>query len=638
MKIESVRIENFRSFKDQTILFDDYTSFVGSNGAGKSTVFHALNLFFRQNKDTQTDLMKLSASDFHHSDTNKEIKITVTFSSLSNEAKEELSDYVRQEKLIVTAVAKYDPVTEKAEVRQFGNRLGMTEFRSYFEMDKQGASAADLKAHFKTLQESHTGLDSAASKPNMVAALHKFETENPDKCTLIPSEDQFYGVSRGANKLAPHIQWIFVPAIKDATEESEESTRSALGQLLARTVRAQVSFDDKVKALRDNVRAEYQNLLDAEQTTLDTISQSLEKRLGAWSHPNISATIQWKQDPDRSIKIEEPLAGLKVGERGFEGDLSRFGHGLQRSYMLALLQELSTISTGNVPNLIMGVEEPELFQHPPQARYLAETLMELSQSNSQVVICTHSPLFVPGSNVDRVRLVNESGNPSETKIKSFRYSDLASLLDSVGEKLYTETGLVAKLYPTLTPIVNELFFCKKLILVEGQEDLAYISSYLMLADQMKEFRRYGVHVVPVNGKSNLIKPVAIANLLELPVMVVFDADTDKTRDFEVQKHKKDNKSILSLLGHYNNNEWPDSNLIQDNLTCWKSNLTDTIAEELGQSFKKHEDEAALSYGNAGNLNKNPLAIAKALELAWNDNVKSQNLLDLVDRIVGFAKS
>lgn len=87
MKIESIRLENFRSFKDETVNFDDYTCFIGPNGVGKSTVFHALNLFFRQNKDSQTDLMKLSANDFHHFNTDEDIRITVTFSALSEQAK-----------------------------------------------------------------------------------------------------------------------------------------------------------------------------------------------------------------------------------------------------------------------------------------------------------------------------------------------------------------------------------------------------------------------------------------------------------------------------------------------------------------------------------------------------------------------
>lgn len=76
MKIESVRIENFRSFKDETIYFDDYTCFVGANGCGKSTILNALNIFFRQDKDCTTDLSKLSVEDFHHKNVGDPIKIT----------------------------------------------------------------------------------------------------------------------------------------------------------------------------------------------------------------------------------------------------------------------------------------------------------------------------------------------------------------------------------------------------------------------------------------------------------------------------------------------------------------------------------------------------------------------------------
>src|SRR5699024_1627009 len=165
-----------------------------------------------------------------------------------------------------------------------------------------------------------------------------------------------------------------------------------------------------------------------EQKTLDDISASLQNRLSNWAHPNITASIKWQQHPERSIRIEEPLAGLRVGERGFEGELSRFGHGLQRSYMLALLQELSMFESENIPVLIMGVEEPELFQHPPQARYLAEILFELANANSQIIICTHSPLFIPGDNFDKIRLACEKGEPSETKIKRLTYDSLLSEL------------------------------------------------------------------------------------------------------------------------------------------------------------------------------------------------------------------
>ena len=644
MKIESVRIENFRSYKDETIVLDDYTCFVGPNGSGKSTIIYALNVFFRQYKDSKTDLSKLTKDDFHHKNTDDDVRITVTFCDLTEKAKEELSHYVRQDKLIVTAVAKYDPAKEIAEVKQYGNRLGFADFKIFFEAENNNAKASELKDIFSNLQKKYPVLRSALTKGDMAASLQEYEANDPNKCVLLPSEDQFYGVTKGVNQLAPHIQWVFIAASKDVTEESEESKTSALGQLLSRTVRSKVSFDEKVTALRTQTREQYQALLDAEQSALKDISKSLQDRLRSWAHPSISAQVLWKQDPDKSIKIEEPLAFIKIGERDFDGDLSRFGHGLQRSYMLALLQELALLDDENAPTLIMGIEEPEIYQHPPQARYLAETLIDLSEKGSQLLLCTHSPLFIPRDNFDKIRIVRECGNPSYTSVKSLSYEDLAKELNKVGGKLLKESGMVAKLYPSLNPVTNEMFFCKVLILVEGHEDIAYITSYFMLTGKILDFRRHGCHIVPVDGKNNLIKPLAMAKLMNIPAFVVFDADTDKEnipdedkRKSEVSKHKKDNKSILELQGHGTENEWPTNHIEKENLTCWKTNIADAIKTDIGADWKKYEDKSAADYSYAGDLQKNPLAIAKTLELAWADKKASKLLIDLTNRIIEFAK-
>ena len=99
MKIDSIRIENFRAFKDETISLNDYTCFVGRNGSGKSTILNALNLFFREMKDSKTDLVHLSKDDFHHKDVDSPIRVTLTFTDLSDAAEADLKDYVRQGKL-----------------------------------------------------------------------------------------------------------------------------------------------------------------------------------------------------------------------------------------------------------------------------------------------------------------------------------------------------------------------------------------------------------------------------------------------------------------------------------------------------------------------------------------------------------
>ncbi|PCJ46287.1 MAG: ATP-dependent endonuclease [Gammaproteobacteria bacterium] len=644
MKIESVRIENFRSFKDETVMFDDYNCFVGANGAGKSTILYALNVFFRQSKDSQTNILQLSAEDFHHKDIKSPIKITVTFNDLSTQAKNDLKDYARQDKLIVTASAVYDENTEQAIVKQYGNRLGFEEFRKYFEADKNKELVPKLKEIYKSLAEKYPDLPTATTKPAMSGALKNYEEKNSNECVLIPSEDQFYGASKGANRLAPHIQWVFVSASKNVGEEGEESKTSALGQLLARTVRSKVNFSDKVSTLRTQIQKDYQAILDAEQSVLTDLSNSLEGKLRDWSHPDVSIEVLWKQDPDKSVKVEEPWAFIKLGERGFEGGLSRFGHGLQRSYMLALLQELVMDASEEIPTLVMGIEEPELYQHPPQAKHLANVLYELTEGNSQIMACSHSPLFILADNFESVRVVREHNEPKESYVSQLVYDDLAKeLKDSGGDKvLLKEAGIQAKLYPTLNPTINEMFFCKKLILVEGVEDVAYLTTYLMLCNKMEAFRKNGCHIVPVGGKSNMIKPLAMSKLLQIPCYVIFDADTDKEliadenrRDSEVGKHKKDNTALITISGAENVDIWPNTDIITENLTIWKTNITDIVQNEIGDKWSEHLTAASANYGNAKGLQKNPLAISHALEAGWNEGNKSTLLQNLIEKLVTF---
>lgn len=638
MKITSLRIENFRAFSDETIHLGDYSCFIGPNGSGKSTVLAALNVFFRQFKDSSTDLSKLSAEDFHHKNVDKPIKITVTFSDLSDQATNDLADYVRQGQLVVSAIARYDTDIERAEVLQFGSRLGMEEFRKYFVADKAGSSALDLKAIYKDLRSSYTELPNVKTKGDMQEALQSYEAEHPEQCTLIPSEDQFYGATKGANRLSPHIQWVFVPAVKDITEEGQESKASGLGQLLARTIRAKVDFSEKVGKLRQSIRADYQQMLDAEQSVLDDLSISLEGKLKDWAHPQASARVLWTQDSEKSVKVEEPWAHIRIGERGFEGELARFGQGMQRSYMLTLLQELATSAEDVGPTLILAIEEPELYQHPPQARYLSEVLRELSDDGSQILVCSHSPLFVPGDDFESVRVVRESGAPAQSRVFQLSYAVLSRTLNAAGQKLLKEEGILAKLFPTLNASISEMFFCKVLILVEGIEDVAYVSAYLELTAQMIQFRRYGCHIVPVGGKSELIKPIAMASQLNIPVYVVFDSDSDATRDDEVIKHKRDNSTLLALLGHEEDSDWPTQDIWHTNLTAWSTNITDVVAQELGEDWKKHIDAAAANYGQPGGLQKNPLAVVWALRAAWDANIRSDSLAKLATNIAKFAKS
>lgn len=636
MKIESVHIKNFRSFKEDTIYFDDYTCLVGANGAGKSTVFTALQVFFRHYKDSKTDLSKLAEKDFHHCNTAEPIEITVTFTDLSEQAEQDLSNYARQGKLIVTAKAEFDAATQRAEIKQFGSRLGLAEFIPFFDLDKSGGKATELNSKYSDLQMIFPDLPSAGSKDAKITALREYEAARPENCVLIPSEDQFYGASKGANRLAPHIQWVFVSASKDVTEEGEENKNSALGTLLARTVRAKVNFTDRIAVIRQEVDKQYAQLLAEEQNVLDEISSSIKGRLTAWAHPSIDASVKWKKDAEKAVKIEEPAAAIALGERGFEGELSRFGHGLQRSFMLALLQELSTANDETAPTLILCIEEPELYQHPPQARHLADTLMELANENTQVMVCSHSPLFVPKNNFEKIRIIRESNNPVESLNAKVSYADISAYLTKIGSKPVNNKGIIAKLFPYLSPSINEMFFCKVPVFVEGIEDIAYIKTYLELMGASGHFRALGMHLINADKKSNIVEPAVVAKLLSINAFVVYDSDTDSDPKHHHQ-HKPDNKKILTIQGYEEEDEFQTIHLIKPNLWAWRTNLGNEVENEI-PNWKTFYDAACAEFGNAGSLNKNPLVIARTLELAWQAGETSPSLIQLIQNIIDFGKA
>jgi putative ATP-dependent endonuclease of OLD family len=369
MKIKRVKIEHFRSWKCETITVDNYNCFVGANGAGKSAILCALNTFFRHTQNSPTNVLNLHEEDFYRKDTSQPIRITVTFDDLSTQAQEDLKAYYRQGELTVHTEAVWDEKTRMAVGQHFGSRRIMTAFSPYFTADEEKKLAGDLKEIYKGLKQKYADLPIAATKDAMRDALRLYEEQHHDECELAPSENQFYGWSKGANHLQKYVQWVYVPAAKDVSSEQDENKNSAFGQLLERTIRQQVNFVPQLEELKKKTGADYQKVLAGGKEALDKISQSLQTRLRTWSSPRSELQLDWLYDEQRSVMLAPPAAHAKAGEDSFLGEIARLGHGLQRSYLVALLQELAEQKgEASQPTLILGFEEPELYQHPPQAK------------------------------------------------------------------------------------------------------------------------------------------------------------------------------------------------------------------------------------------------------------------------------
>jgi putative ATP-dependent endonuclease of the OLD family len=635
MRLRSIQIENFRSFENETIDLSGYSSLVGPNGAGKSTILVALNLFFRNTASSHTDLINLGEEDFHLRKTANPIRITLTFDSLTEEAKTDLKAYVRHDKLVVSAVAQWDAQAGTAEVTQKGVRSVMLEFVPFFEAQEKKARAAELREIYEKIRESVPDLPKGASVEQMRDALRSFEETHLELCKPFEAETQFYGWSKGDNLLRKHVQWVYIPAVKDASSEQEEGRATALGELLERTVRAKVSFGDEIDKLKKEVAERYQKLLENEQPALDNLSKSLSTRLQEWTHLDTRMQVKWHYNEKKSVAINDPLARLLAGERDFLGEIARLGHGLQRALLVSLLQELFDSGNEEKATLILGFEEPELYQHPPQARHMLSMLEGLASKNSQVIVTTHSAYFISGKGFENIRMVRCDAKKKATVVRGLTHSDLSQAISSaLGDQPRSPSSMMASIESILQPTQNELFFTNIAVLVEGLEDLAFLTTYFHLMGYWSEFRRLGCHFVLADGKTNLSRPLAIANGLKIPTFTIFDGDAKDKGAANI----RDNTCILRLCGIKTIDPLPSAPLFERNVVMWPETIGKTVVGEISEEkWTKVEEKIRKEHKFDGVSRKNSILTSTVMETLWQEGIKSASLLTACESIRAFAR-
>lgn len=383
----------------------------------------------------------------------------------------------------------------------------------------------------------------------------------------------------------------------------------------------------------------YQAILEHNQSLLEGLSGALQSRLHEWAHPGTSVALRWHYDPAKSVAVNEPIVRAAIGEGSFRGELARLGHGLQRSFLVALLQELSSSEDGTGPTLILGIEEPELYQHPPQARHLAGVLERLARHDAQVVVTTHSPYFVSARGFECVRMVQKVPSTGASRVSQYTFAELSEAIAlALQAKPQPPTALMAAVEQILQPSQVELFFTSTPVLVEGPEDVAFIATYLHLMDKWDDFRKLGCHFVVCNGKTNMSRPLGIAIGLRVPAFVVFDGDLDDKKNAD--RHMRDNMCLLRLCGHTEYGTADGKDIWWQNGVMWHTKIAKGVLADLGkESWEAAEATAKAMEGLTDGVGrKNALLIAATLEILWDDGKKSDRLTNLCSSLLAYARN
>jgi predicted ATP-dependent endonuclease of OLD family len=300
---------------------------------------------------------------------------------------------------------------------------------------------------------------------------------------------------------------------------------------------------------------------------------------------------------------------------------------------------LASLNAELGPTLLLGFEEPELYQHPPQAQHISNLLEHLANnksSNTQIVVSTHSPYFVSSKGFENVRVVRKHYVDKCSLVASTTYAKVEkTIADALGAKPGMIGVTIAKIEQIMQPSQKELFFSRVAVLVEGQEDIGYIATHLMLKDQWREFRRLGCHFIVTGGKTNLSRPLAIATELCIRSFAVFDSDTDQKN---ADEHKRDNSCILRLCGIKEFDPMPVKTAIFENCVMFSPRIGDVVKDEADELWGKACEKVGAAQGLYQGANiKNKLFVAAVMEELSKLTFVSPLLTELCDRILAFAE-
>lgn len=399
MKIKTIKIKNFRSYKDEVeIEFSNLTAFVGKNDIGKSTILEALDIFFNDSKG----VIKLDKDDVNKqalTDGDTETIISVCFEELptsividSTNQTTLQDEYLLNSNSQLEIIKKYsNGGKEKVFVKAShptGNNCKNLLLKKNVELQK-------------ILRDNSINCSNQTINAVMRTAIwHHFSSD-------LQLEEIEIDVTKGDTKSIWDKLQTYLPLYSlfqsdrknsDGDNEVQDPLKEAVRQILN---------DATLKAKFDEIATEVKSKLqDVASRTLTKI-QEMNPEIASSLNPVIPATdsLKWT-DVFKSVSI--------AGDENIP--INKRGSGVKRLILLNFFRAEAERRklTENIPSIIYAIEEPETSQHTEHQKKLINAFIDLSNTpNTQVIITTHSAILVKKLEFQHLRLV-KSGSTNKT--------------------------------------------------------------------------------------------------------------------------------------------------------------------------------------------------------------------------------
>lgn len=522
MKIENIKISNFRSIIEVEISFENLMMLIGQNNHGKSNILYAILFFFGE--------IKIQDLDFF--DGMNELFVEIQFLNLDETDKSTFKKYLTSEDKILVRKSAYkngsflyngyiqnpqEEYLQESNAKQYTKHEDVQDLPIYSFLPSSGRITIDnvKEAQKKYIEE------------NQATINFNYELE----------ETNFLGLKSVAQGIFGEV--FFIPAVKNINDDLSNNKTSIFTQLYSKVIELVTSSNTDISIIKTQINTQFKKFQkyddnglnnEARPTELNEFENKLSVNLRDWG-----VNLEVEIIPPNIDEVFKSNVNIWIHD-GIKTDISRKGHGLQRAMTFSLIKTLSehiqaeSSQAGEQGRQVSKssyfiFEEPELYLHPQAQRSLFNSLEKLSEE-SQVILCTHSSSLISLDNYKSIAIVRKDNTTNRTSITQYQ----AEILQGNEKQKFN-------LLSWINPDRAELFFAKKVILVEGATEKAIIP---FLAKKLDIFK-FEYTLIDCGSKTAIHYYTNLLNKFKIPYIAVYDKD-HQFRKQQADKDSADNDS------------------------------------------------------------------------------------------------
>lgn len=359
----------------------------------------------------------------------------------------------------------------------------------------------------------------------------KFEPELSAKTTINDGEDLYY---QDSFKKACH--FIMIPSERQLSSELRVSQWTMLGKIMRLVYENYISkyggnekdlkdkFAEVIKPAKDFLEHDFSQEEVTYKKFVDTFQRFCKEN---------SAGLANEFDPVLDIynlnwfyKTLQIHVKEKFPDKHFDSE--EVGAGMQNLLLISIFQTYAELMGGKV---IFGIEEPEIYLYPQAQRSLYKNFIKLSEK-TQIFYTTHNPNFVDALRPEDIILLRKNAEQGTYALEKSSYFNTEN-----SEKNKYRT------YTHFNPERNELFFARKVVLVEGDSDKILFSTLCEKRWNINIDEK-GISIISCGGKGGVSYFIGVCKLIGFEnYFAVWDKDTTLDNSDIIKKAKEENKGL-----------------------------------------------------------------------------------------------